>query len=238
MRLLLLSNSTNPGESYLGYPKQTIASFLGKDALKIVFVPYAAVTFTYDEYVKKVNDSLQEINREVTGIHTLENPKEAIEQADVIMIGGGNTWKLTRTLQDQGLMEIIRNRVMNGIPYIGWSAGSNLACPTLRTTNDMPIIAPLSFETLNLIPFQLNPHYLDAHPTDHGGETREMRINEFITENPNVYVVGLRESTILRYENENLSLIGDRSARIFKFGKPTCELKSDDDFNFLLKNNR
>ena len=238
MRLLLLSNSTNPGESYLGYPKQSIASFLGKAPLKIIFIPYAAVTFSYDEYVLKVNDSLQEIDRQVIGIHTFVNPKEAIEQADVIMVGGGNTWKLTRTLQDQDLMKTIRDRVTTGIPYIGWSAGSNLACPTLRTTNDMPIVEPLSFETLNLIPFQLNPHYLDAHPSNHGGETREMRINEFIIENPSIYVVGLRESTILNYENGDLKLIGDRSARIFKSGNEPCELTSKDDFKFLLQNDR
>lgn len=235
MRLLLLSNSTNPGESYLGYPKQTIKSFLGDRPLNIVFVPYAAVTFSYDEYAAKVNGSLNEVGLNVKGIHTFDNPKEAIENADVIMIGGGNTWKLTRTMQENGLIDIIRTKVKNGTPYIGWSAGSNVACPTLRTTNDMPIVAPLSFETLNLVPFQLNPHYLDDNPSNHGGETREMRIAEFIIQNPEMYVVGLRESTILHFEDGKLSLIGDRSARIFKHGKETIELTSKDDFNFLLK---
>lgn len=235
MRLLLLSNSTNPGESYLGYPKQTIKSFLGDKPLNIVFVPYAAVTFSYDEYAAKVNGSLNEVGLNVKGIHTFDNPKEAIENADVIMIGGGNTWKLTRTMQENGLIDIIRTKVKNGTPYIGWSAGSNVACPTLRTTNDMPIVAPLSFETLNLVPFQLNPHYLDDNPSNHGGETREMRIAEFIIQNPEMYVVGLRESTILHFEDGKLSLIGDRSARIFKHGKETIELTSKDDFNFLLR---
>lgn len=237
MKLLLLSNSTNPGESYLGYPKQTIKSFLGDKPLNIVFIPYAAVTFSYDEYAGKVNDSLQEVGIQVKGIHTFVNPKEAIRTADAIMIGGGNTWKLTRTLQENDLIDLIREKVNTGTPYIGWSAGSNVACPTLRTTNDMPIVAPLSFETLNLVPFQLNPHYLDAHPDNHGGETREMRINEFVIENPDIYVVGLRESTILHFENGKLSLIGDRSARIFKFGKEPYELTSNDDFNFLVNLN-
>lgn len=235
MRLLLLSNSTNPGESYLAYPKQTIKSFLGDKPLNIVFIPYAAVTFSYDEYVSKVNGSLQEVGIEVKGIHTFVSAKEAIRTADAIMIGGGNTWKLTRMLQENGLIDLIREKVNTGTPYIGWSAGSNVACPTLRTTNDMPIVAPLSFETLNLVPFQLNPHYLDAHPDNHGGETREMRINEFIIENPDIYVVGLREATLLHFEDGKLSLVGDRTARIFKFGNDPVELNSKDDFNFLTR---
>ncbi len=237
MKLLLLSNSTNPGESYLGYPKQTIKTFLGDKSLNIVFIPYAAVTFSYDEYVAKVNGSLQEVGIQVKGIHTFVNAKEAVRTADAIMIGGGNTWKLTRMLQENDLIDLIREKVNMGTPYIGWSAGSNVACPTLRTTNDMPVVAPLSFETLNLVPFQLNPHYLDAHPENHGGETREMRINEFIIENPDIYVVGLRESTILHFENKKLSLIGDRSARIFKFGEEPYELTSKDSFDFLVNLN-
>ncbi|SHF18262.1 dipeptidase PepE [Dysgonomonas macrotermitis] len=236
MKLLLLSNSTNPGESYLGYPKQAIKSFLGEQPLNIVFIPYAAVTFSYDEYVDKVNGSLQEVNIQVRGIHTFDNPTDAILKADAIMIGGGNTWKLTRTLQDNNLIDCVRSKVLNGTPYIGWSAGSNVACPTLRTTNDMPIIAPLSFDTFSFVPFQLNPHYLDDNPANHGGETREMRINEFIIQNPDVYVVGLRESTILHFEDGKLSLLGDRSARIFKYGVAPVELTSKDDFDFLLKN--
>lgn len=235
MKLLLLSNSTNPGESYLGYPKQSVKSFLGDKPLNIVFVPYAAVTFSYDEYVAKVNGSLNEVGLSVKGIHTFDNPQEALQNADAVMVGGGNTWKLTRTLQENGLIDIIRTKVLGGTPYVGWSAGSNVACPTLRTTNDMPIVEPLSFETLNLIPFQINPHYLDDNPLNHGGETREMRIAEFIIQNPDIYVVGLRESTILHLEDGKLSLIGERTARIFKHGKETVELSAKEDFNFLLK---
>lgn len=235
MKLLLLSNSTNPGESYLGYPKQSIKSFLENNPHQnIVFIPYAAVTFSYDEYTAKVNGSLNEVGLNVKGIHTFDNPRQAVQNADVIMIGGGNTWKLTRTLQENGLIDIIRQKVQRGTPYIGWSAGSNVACPTLRTTNDMPIVAPLSFDTLNLVPFQINPHYLDDSPANHGGETREMRINEFIIQNPDIFVVGLRESTILHVEDGKLSLIGTRSARIFKQGRETVELNCEDDFNFLL----
>lgn len=234
MRLLLLSNSTNPGEDYLGYSKNKIASFLGDLNKNIIFIPYAAVTFSYDEYTHKVNQGLEGTGVYVKGIHNFENPQKAIEDADAIMIGGGNTWKLTYMLQNNNLIEVIRKKVKKGTPYIGWSAGSNVACPTLRTTNDMPIIEPESFETLNLVPFQINPHYLDAHPSNHGGETREMRINEFITQNPDIFVVGLRESTILYLNNDELQLIGERPARIFKFGKNPEELTSDDNFKFLL----
>lgn len=233
MKLLLLSNSTNPGESYLEYSKREIKSFLGSGKNNIVFVPYAAVTFSYDEYVSKVNESLAEVGITVRGIHTFIDAKEAIREADAIVIGGGNTWKLTRLLQEHSLIDLIRERVSRGVPYIGWSAGSNVACPSLKTTNDMPITAPLSFETLGLVSFQINPHYLDSHPENHGGETREMRISEFIIENPDTYVVGLREATMLRYEEGKLTLIGNKSARIFKFGVVPHELSSGDDFNFL-----
>ena len=235
MRLLLLSNSTNPGEAYLDYPKNNIKQFLGEKPVKAVFIPYAAVTFSYDEYEEKVNNRFVEIGHEVIGIHRFNNPAEAIKNAEAIVIGGGNTWKLVRTMRDNNVLDAIREKVNSGTPYIGWSAGSNVACPTLRTTNDMPIIDPKGFDTLNLIPFQINPHYLDDNPKNHGGETREMRINEFLIENPSTYVVGLRESTMLHYDNGNLKLIGSRSARIFKNGVETKELTEKDDLNFLLK---
>ncbi|MFV0467309.1 MAG: dipeptidase PepE [Dysgonomonas sp.] len=234
MKLLLLSNSTNPGESYLGYPKQEIKNFLGEEKQNIVFIPYAAIRFSYDEYEARVNESLQEVGITVKGIHRFEDPQQAIREASAIIVGGGNTWKLVRMLRDNGLLLLIKERVETGIPYVGWSAGSNVACPTLRTTNDMPIIDPKGFDTINLIPFQINPHYLDVSPSNHGGETREDRIIEFITENKDTYVVGLRESTILHYENRKLQLIGNRSARIFKFGEDTRELTSKDDFDVLV----
>lgn len=234
MKLLLLSNSTNPGEPYLSYPKHNIKAFLGEKAVKAVFIPYAAVTFSYDEYESKVNDALAEIGHSVRSIHHFADAKQAIKDAEAIIIGGGNTWKLVRTMRDNGLIELIHDKVKAGTPYIGWSAGSNVACPTLRTTNDMPIIDPKGFDTINLVPFQINPHYLDANPAGHGGETREMRISEFIIENPDINVVGLREGTMLWVENQTVKLIGKKSARIFKFNKETKELFAKDDFNFLL----
>ncbi|MFR9166035.1 MAG: dipeptidase PepE [Dysgonomonas sp.] len=235
MKALLISNSTNPGEAYLDYPKNNIKSFLGEKAVNAIFIPYAAITFSYDEYEKKVNDRFNEIGHQVKSIHHFSDPKAAVENAEAIVVGGGNTWKLVRMLHDNGLTEVIRKKVLSETPYIGWSAGSNVACPTLRTTNDMPIIDPKGFDTIGLIPFQINPHYLDDHPTNHGGETREDRINEFITENKDMTVVGLREGTMLLVDNGKINLIGKKSARIFKFGEVPKELKETDDFNFLLK---
>ncbi len=235
MKLLLISNSTNPGEAYLDYPKHQIKDFLGDKAKNIVFIPYAAVTFSFEEYEAKVNARFADINHQVISIHRFENPVEAIENADAIVVGGGNTWQLVKMLQENGLMKAIRKAVKKGTPYIGWSAGSNIACPSLRTTNDMPIVEPKRFKTLKLVPFQINPHYLDAHPENHGGETREMRIQEFMQVHQETYVVGLREATMLWLEDNKLSLIGDRKARIFKFGQEPQELSNESDFNFLLK---
>lgn len=235
MRLLLISNSTNPGEGYLEYPKNQIKKFLGDKANNAIFIPYAAVTFSFDEYEEKVNARFAEIGHHVTGIHRFINPVEALENAEAIVVGGGNTWQLVKMLQEKGLMKVIRKKVKKGTPYIGWSAGSNIACPTLRTTNDMPIVEPLKFKTLKLVPFQINPHYLDDHPANHGGETREVRIREFVEVNRDIYVVGLRESTMLLVEDGELELIGPRKARIFKYGQAPMELSNEDDFNFLLQ---
>ncbi len=235
MRLLLISNSTNPGEAYLDYPKHEIKKFLSEKPLTALFIPYAAVTFSFDLYEQKVADRFGEIGFQVKSIHHFSDPQEAVRNAEAIVVGGGNTWQLVRMLHDNGLMEIIREKVLAGTPYVGWSAGSNVACPTLRTTNDMPIIDPKGFDTTGLVPFQINPHYLDAHPEGHGGETREQRIEEFLAINPGVYVVGLREATMLRVENQDIQLIGSRKARIFRKGMEPMELAAGDDFSFLLK---
>ncbi|MGV8964148.1 MAG: dipeptidase PepE [Candidatus Saccharimonadaceae bacterium] len=234
MRLLLISNSTNPGEPYLDYPKNNIKDFLGEKPLNCLFIPYAAVTFSFDEYEEKVNNRLTEVGHKVTSIHHYDNTLEAVENADAIVVGGGNTWQLVKMIQENKLLDAIRTKVISGTPYIGWSAGSNIACPSLKTTNDMPIVEPLSFETLQLIPFQINPHYIDDNPANHGGETREVRITEFIHANKEMFVVGLREACMLQYENNTLKLIGKRSARIFHYGKDILELTETDDFNFLM----
>lgn len=235
MRLLLISNSTNPGEPYLDYPKNNIKSFLGNKPIKALFIPYAAVTFSFDNYEDKVSERFRETGHEIISIHRFPDPLAAVKEARAIVIGGGNTWKLLKMVRDNKLIEAIRQRVNSGIPYIGWSAGSNMACPTIRTTNDMPVVEPDSFSALNLIPFQINPHYLDANPVGHAGETREQRIEEFIEANPGLFVAGLREGCMLLREDEKLTLIGSRTMRVFKNGTNPVELTSKDDLSFLLK---
>jgi len=234
MKLLLISNSTNAGEAYLEHPLMYIRSFLGSNPVNALFIPYAGVTISFDEYVKRVRERFREIGHDVISIHETNDAIKAVERADAIVVGGGNTFHLVKFLQDQGLIEPIRNKVISDTPFIGWSAGSNITCPTLRTTNDMPIVEPYSFDTLKLIPFQINPHYLDANPDGHAGETREMRIEEFIEANPDVYVVGLREGSIFRIEDGAIELLGPKSARIFKNGNEPSELKPGADFTFLL----
>jgi len=237
MKLLLISNSTMSGEPYLDYPKHEIRKFLGDKTVNALFIPYAAVTFSFDQYESKVEERFAEIGHHITSVHHFSDPVEAVQNAEAIVVGGGNTWQLVRMMHDNRLMEAIRNKVIHGTPYIGWSAGSNVTCPTLQTTNDMPVVDPKGFDCMGLIPFQINPHYLDANPKGHGGETREQRIEEFLEINPEITVVGLREGTMLKYENNSLKLIGDRSARIFKKGDLPLELNAVDDFNFLLKSN-
>jgi dipeptidase E len=234
MKLLLISNSRLPGQGYLEYPKQNIKDFLGEKKANIIFIPYAAVTFSYDDYEAKVNEALADIDVKVTSAHRFANPIEAIENADAVVVGGGNTWQLVKVLHEKGLMKAIRKKVKKGLPFIGWSAGSNIACPTLRTTNDMPIVEPKKFKTLKLVPFQINPHYLDEHPDNHAGETREQRIGEFIEINRDVPVVGLREGSMLWVENGKMTLLGHLTARLFKHGQAPVELSKSDDFSFLL----
>jgi dipeptidase E len=235
MRLLLISNSTNPGEPYLDYPKKNIKEFLGAKTVRAIFIPYAAVTFSYDEYEAKVAERFREIGHEIVSIHHFSHRIDALQTADAIVVGGGNTWQLLKMIRDNGLIDIIRQKVIAGTPYIGWSAGSNVACPTISTTNDMPVVEPDSFKAFNLIPFQINPHYLDSNPAGHAGETREQRIEEFIEINPGLFVAGLREGTMLILDKGKLSLSGGRTIRIFKKGNQPQELNADDDLSFLLE---
>lgn len=235
MRLLLISNSTNPGEPYLDYPKHRIREFLGPKHVKALFVPYAAVTFSYDDYEKKVQERFRETGHDVVSIHHYSDPADAVMNASAIVVGGGNTWMLLKLLRENRLIAPVRKKILSGTPYIGWSAGSNVACPTIRTTNDMPIVQPSSFKAFNLIPFQINPHYLDANPEGHAGETREQRIEEFIEANPGLYVVGLREGTMLEIKDETMNLTGPRKARIFRKDSGPFELGESDDLSFLLR---
>lgn len=235
MRLLLISNSTNAGEAYLDYPKHNIHDFLGEKCVKCLFIPYAGVTVTWDDYEKKVKNRFNEVGHDIVSIHHFDDPVKAVEEADCIVIGGGNTWKLLHDMHANKLIEPIRKKVLGGTPYIGWSAGSNVTCPTLMTTNDMPIIDPLGFDALNLVPFQINPHYLDKKVEGHGGESREDRILEFIEVNREVYVAGLREGCMFVVEGNKMKIIGKRNLRLFKYGEETREIEPTEDFTFLLK---
>ena len=234
MRLLLISNSTNAGEEYLDYPKQNIGDFLGRAPVKCLFIPYAGVTISFDEYEARVKHRFQEVGHDVVSIHHFNDPVKAVMEAEAIVVGGGNTFQLIKMIHDNRLIEPVREKVLSGTPFIGWSAGSNVACPTIRTTNDMPILEPASFNAFNFVPFQINPHYLDKNPDGHAGETREDRINEFLAANPNMTVLGLREGCMFLVENGTMKLIGKRSVRVFKFGTEAVELDNTVDFsNFL-----
>jgi dipeptidase E len=234
-KLMLISNSTNAGEAYLGWPRQAIKDYLETNKIKrVLFVPYAGVGVTYDEYTAKVNNVFNELGFEVYGIHNESDPVKAVHEAEAIAVGGGNTFHLVYMLHKLKLMNAIKEAVEKGTTYMGWSAGSNVACPSLKTTNDMPIIEPESFNCSALIPFQINPHYLDANPEGHGGETREQRIEEFMMVNRDIYVVGLREATYLLVDGNQITLHGNRPMRIFKYGVPAYEVNPGDDINFLM----
>lgn len=243
MRLLLISNSTNYGEAYLGWPRKHISSFMeGTDVRDILFIPYAGVglskdgdEISFDRYEERVQSVFQELGLNIYSIHKAKDPVLAVKQAKAIAVGGGNTFYLVYMLHKLGLMDVIRESVLAGAHYMGWSAGSNVACPSLRTTNDMPIIEPESFNCAGLIPFQINPHYLDANPEGHGGETRQQRIEEFMIANRAMPVVGLRESSFLLLEDGKISLGGTRPMRLFLFGYEPEEYQPGDDINFLLK---
>ena len=233
MNLLLISNSTNAGEQYLQYPIKNIASFL-EGVTEVVFVPYAAVTFSYAAYEAKVQARFDEIGIKVRSVHRAKDPRKMIREAQAICVGGGNTFALTKKMQEQGLITAIRRKIADGTPYVGWSAGSNVTCPTICTTNDMPIVQPESFKAIGTVKFQINPHYLDANPEGHAGETREQRINEYLEANRSRYVVGLREGCMLHLHDGKMELIGSRPMRIFKKGVETFEVNAGDDLSFLL----
>ncbi|MDD2548536.1 MAG: dipeptidase PepE [Bacteroidales bacterium] len=234
MRLLLISNSTNAGEEYLQHPLPAIGDFL-KGVKKVLFIPFAAVTYSFDEYEKKVQKRFDEFGIQVDSIHHHRNAKVAVHSAEAFVVGGGNTFRLLKMIQQLDIIEALRYRVLDGTPYVGWSAGSNMACPTICTTNDMPIVEPDSFSAFNLIRFQINPHYLDANPSGHAGETREQRINEFIALDPFSYVVGLREGSILKVEGGDITLLGDKSLRVFKHQAEPKEYKPGDNLDFLFE---
>lgn len=234
-RLLLLSNSTNFGEPYLQHAKPLISAFLGPDVRKVAFIPFAGVTVSWDDYTGNVRSHFNEIGYDLFSVHENASPIAALLQADAIAVGGGNTFRLVERLHATGLMNAIRERVQDGISYIGWSAGSNVACPTMRTTNDMPIIEPASMDTLGLIPFQINPHYTEEILANHQGETRADRLKEFVTLNPEMPVLGIPEGTALEVQGEHLFLLGSKEATLFVDGQLPQKIDRETDLSFLMK---
>ena len=233
-RLLLLSNSTMPGTNFFTWPAPYVKTFLGKDVKDVVFIPFAAVTISYDRYLASVSSAFGSLNYAVTSIHTVADRKKLIGGAAAIVVGGGNTFARLSRMYEDDLLPAVRARVAAGVPYIGWSAGANLACPTLMTTNDMPVVMPPSFDALGLIPFQLNPHYHELKFPNQGGETRRERLEEFLLMNATRKVVGLPEGMLLRREGSSLMVEGEGIAKLYEAGKPVLDLRGGTDVSYLL----
>ena len=221
-KILLISNSTLYGSGFLDHAEEEIRDFLGP-VQRVLFVPFALQD--QDGYASKVRDRLGLMGYVVESIHQASDKQKAVSDAESIFIGGGNTFRLLKSLYDFDVLKLIRTRADEGMLYMGSSAGSNVAGPTIRTTNDMPIVEPPSFDALGLISFQINPHYLDPNPNSkHMGETREERILQFLEENETP-VVGLREGAMLRIENGTTTLKGSTGARIFRRGHEPVEVE-------------
>lgn len=231
-KLLLLSSSRVGDTAYLEHAKTMISEHL--DTVdEVVFIPYAGVSVNYDDYTTMVGNALADINVKVVGIHSFADPVAAINNAKAILVGGGNTFHLLHQLYENDLVTAIQNKVNQGTPYIGWSAGSNIAGMSIRTTNDMPIIQPQSFDALNLLPVQLNPHYTDFNPPGHNGETREQRLTEFMVLNPQTHIVGIVEGTALKLNDKKLSLVGPDVGYVF-LNRNKQVISTDTDLSYLL----
>jgi dipeptidase E len=230
-RILLISNSTVHGRGYLDHVQEQIKTFLG-DARKVLFFPFAL--YDRNDYAAKAKSRFSAMGYSLESAHATDNPKKAIDRADALFIGGGNTFRLLKALQDLELLEPIRRKVKSGAPYIGSSAGSNVAGPTIKTTKDMPIVQPRSFNSLCLIPFQISPHYLDPDPNStHMGETQEERILQFLEENETP-VVGIREGAWLLIENRAVMLKGETGARIYRRGHAPLEVAPGSEISGLV----
>ncbi|XQW86884.1 dipeptidase PepE [Thalassotalea piscium] len=216
-KLLLLSSSRVGDTEYLAHALEMIQSHLS-GINTILFIPYAGVTINNDQYTEMVSNALSSINIVVKGIHQYDDPVEAVATAQAIVIGGGNTFRLLEQLYNKNLVSAIKSKIDQGTPYIGWSAGSNVAGLSIKTTNDMPIVEPKSFDALALVDFQINPHYTDYNPPGHNGETREQRLQEFMVLSPSIDIVGIVEGTALQYINGNISLLGENNGFHFKAG--------------------
>src|SRR3954471_7463575 len=225
-RILLISNSTIHGRGYLDHVEAQITQFLG-GARNVLFFPFAL--YDRDSYAAKATARFAEIGYRMTSSHSASDPRAAIAATDAIFIGGGNPFRLLKALQDLDLIEPIRKRIRSGAPYVGSSAGSNVAGPTIKTTKDMPIVQPRSFDALGLVPFQISPHFQDPDPNSkHMGETQEERIIQFLEENQTP-VLGLREGSFIRQIENVADLKGPHTARVFRRDFPPIEVASGTD---------
>jgi dipeptidase E len=233
--ILLVSTSTTHGTGYLEHCQHEIKELLG-DRKSILFIPYARPGgISHTDYTAKAREAFEAMGVQLSGVHEAADPVSAVQQAEAVFIGGGNTFLLLRQLYANKLIEPLQKRVEQGMPYMGTSAGTNVAGKTIGTTNDMPIVFPKSFDALQLVPLNINPHYLDPEPNStHMGETRETRIEEFHVHNRQP-VVGLREGSMLRVKGDKINLLGPHSARVFLQGQKPMEFKPTDDINFLLE---
>lgn len=206
MRNMLLLSSSKAGDSeYLEHAKPWLHEQFGNRT--VLFIPYAGVTVNHEAYTARVQQALAgTVN--IQGINEFTNPKQALLQADAVAVGGGNTFVLLDYLYRFGLLDSLRKRILAGMPYAGWSAGSNIAGLSIRTTNDMPIVQPPSFRALAAVNFQLNPHYFDSHPPGFHGETRAQRLAEFMVLNPATTIIGIREGTALKINDRKMQLLG------------------------------
>jgi dipeptidase E len=232
--LLLLSNSRAPGQAFLEHAADAIRSILG-DRTRILFVPFASGDpAAYAGLMRKALGSLG-FGTTVESLHETNDPAQAVRRAQAFFVGGGNSYRLLRALHRLEVLDGIREAVRHGVPYLGASAGSNAACPSIRTTNDMPIVEVPGLSALGLVPFQLNPHYLDPDPgSTHQGETRQQRIEEFLDEN-DVPVLGLREGAWLGVSDQRAVLAGASTGRLFRRGVPPANVPAGTDLSFLLE---
>lgn len=230
---IIASTSTLYGGSYLDYLLPELKLHF-ENCKTILFIPYAQPSgLSYDDYTNRVAVAFAELNIAVKGIHEFEDPKAAIEQSEGIFTGGGNTFLLVFQLYKNKVMDALAETIKKGTPYLGSSAGSNICGLTMQTTNDMPIIYPPSFQTLGIVPFNINPHYLDADlQLKHNGETREMRIKEFHFLN-SPPVIGLREGSWLAVKGDKITLKGGLYARLFQKNSSPEEIESESDLSNL-----